>query len=70
MLSDEDRAILDIAGAQWRQAGHQAAAIRDRLGMTPTRFYQRLNHLLDREDALAHDPILVHRLRRIRTRHH
>ena len=55
------------------QAQFQAAnpaAIRERLGMTPTRFYQRLNHLLDREDALAHDPILVHRLRRIRTRHH
>ncbi|GAA3962745.1 DUF3263 domain-containing protein [Gordonia caeni] len=70
MLSTEEQAILDIAGAQWRQAGHQAAAISERLGMTPTRYYQRLNHLLDREDALVHDPILVHRLRRLRTRHH
>jgi hypothetical protein len=34
--------------------------------MSPTEYYQVLNALLDDESALAHDPMLVKRLRRMR----
>jgi hypothetical protein len=34
--------------------------------MSATRYYQVLNALIDREAALAHDPLLVKRLRRLR----
>jgi hypothetical protein len=48
-------------------AGAKEAAIRDDLGMTPVRYYQRLNQIVDTEAALAHDPVNVNRLRRIRS---
>jgi hypothetical protein len=35
--------------------------------MTPTRYYQVLNALVDSPAALATDPLLVKRLRRVRT---
>jgi hypothetical protein len=50
----------------WRYAGAKEAAIRDRFGMSATRYYQVLNALVDRPEALAVDPVLVRRLRRMR----
>ncbi|KAA0942908.1 DUF3263 domain-containing protein [Streptomyces apricus] len=38
------------------------------LGLVPVRYYQVLNALLDTERALAHDPVTVNRLRRVRER--
>jgi len=35
--------------------------------MTATRYYQTLNALIDTDAALAHDPMLVKRLRRLRS---
>jgi hypothetical protein len=54
----------------WRRAGAKETAIRDRFGVTPTRYYQVLNALVDRPDALAAEPLLVGRLRRLRTARH
>ena len=34
--------------------------------MSRPRYYQLLNTLIDRPEALAHDPMLVKRLRRLR----
>jgi hypothetical protein len=51
----------------WRQAGAKETAIRDRFGVPPTRYYQALNALVDRSEALAADPLLVRRLRRVRS---
>lgn len=39
-----------------------------RFGMTPVRYYQRLNQIVAEESALAYDPVTVNRLRRIRAR--
>ncbi|MFD5536902.1 DUF3263 domain-containing protein [Streptomyces sp. NPDC127079] len=41
-------------------------AIREELDLAPVRYYQLLNALLDDERALAHDPVTVNRLRRVR----
>ncbi|WP_042398421.1 DUF3263 domain-containing protein [Streptacidiphilus carbonis] len=65
-LNDRDRAVLALEARAWRTPGAKEAAIREQLGLAPVRYYQVLNGLLDREDALAHDPLLVNRLRRLR----
>ncbi|MFJ8478430.1 DUF3263 domain-containing protein [Kitasatospora sp. NPDC094011] len=65
-LSERDRAVLALEGRQWRTAGAKERAIREELGLSSTRYYQLLNALLDREEALAFAPVLVNRLRRIR----
>lgn len=66
MLTDQQQQILDFEAQWWATAGGKEDAIRDQLAMTPVRYYQQLNQLLDTEAALAHDPVLVNRLRRIR----
>ena len=65
-LSDRDRAILALEARPWRAPGAKEAAVREQLGIAPVRYYQLLNGLLDRPAALAHDPLLVNRLRRLR----
>jgi len=65
-LSDEHVSILTFERQWWRFAGAKEQAIRDEFGMSPTRYYQTLNTLLDSADAMAHDPALVKRLRRLR----
>ena len=58
-LNDRDRAILDFEKKWWRHPGAKEQAIRDELGMPATRYYQLLNALLDRPEALIRDPMLV-----------
>jgi Protein of unknown function (DUF3263) len=65
-LSERDRAILAFERHWWRYAGAKEQAVRDQFGMSATRYYQVLNALIDRPEALAHDPLLVKRLRRLR----
>ena len=65
-LSERDREILALERLWWQYAGAKEQAIRDKFDMSATRYYQVLNALIDREDALAYDPLLVKRLRRLR----
>lgn len=65
-LSDFDRAVLAVEARGWPSPGAKERAIREQLGVSPTRYYQVLNGLLDDRRALAHDPVTVNRLRRIR----
>ncbi|MFJ1703566.1 DUF3263 domain-containing protein [Kitasatospora sp. NBC_00374] len=65
-LSERDRAVLALEARAWRTAGAKERAVREELGISGTRYYQLLNALLDRPEALAHAPVLVNRLRRIR----
>ena len=66
-LSDRDQEILAFERQWWKYAGAKEQAIRDLFDMSATRYYQVLNALLDRPEALAFDPMLVKRLRRLRT---
>lgn len=67
-LTDEEKAILDFEGGPWwKYAGAKESAVRDQFGISATRYYQRLNALIDQPAALAHAPLLVKRLRRLRT---
>ena len=65
-LSRREHEMLTFERQWWRQAGAKETAIRDRFGVPPTRYYQVLNALVDRPEALAVDPLLVRRLRRLR----
>ncbi|SFE13030.1 DUF3263 domain-containing protein [Blastococcus tunisiensis] len=65
-LSRREHEMLTFERQWWRRPGAKETAIRDRFGVTPTRYYQVLNTLVDRPDALAADPVLVRRLRRLR----
>ena len=65
-LSDRDREILEFERQWWKYAGAKEQAIRDLFDMSATRYYQVLNTLVDRPEALAADPMLVKRLRRLR----
>jgi hypothetical protein len=65
-LSVRDREILAFERQWWKYAGAKEQAVRDLFDMSSTRYYQVLNSLIDRPEALAHDPMLVKRLRRMR----
>ena len=65
-LSDLEMKILEFERSWWRYAGAKESAIKELFDITPTRYYQILNDLIDREDALLASPILVKRLRRLR----
>jgi hypothetical protein len=58
--------MLTFERQWWRSAGAKETAIREQFGMTPTRYYQVLNALVDRPEAIAANPLLVRRLRRLR----
>jgi hypothetical protein len=66
MLTDRDRAILDFERGWWQLPTSKSAGIREHLHLSPTRYYQVLSALLDDPDAAAYDPLVVHRLRRVR----
>ncbi|MFI5958443.1 DUF3263 domain-containing protein [Cryptosporangium sp. NPDC051539] len=65
-LTERELAILAFERQWWQYAGAKEQAIRDQFSMSATRYYQLLNALIDRHDALVHDPMLVKRLRRVR----
>jgi hypothetical protein len=65
-LSERDQEILAFERQWWKYAGAKEQAIRDLFDMSATRYYQVLNALLDSPAALAADPMLVKRLRRMR----
>jgi hypothetical protein len=65
-LSDRDREIIAFERQWWKYAGAKEQAIRELFDMSATRYYQVLNMLIDSPIALAADPMLVKRLRRLR----
>ena len=65
-LSERDRQVLEFERQWWKYAGAKEQAVRELFDMSATRYYQLLNALIDSPAALAHDPMLVKRLRRMR----
>ncbi|MET8814007.1 DUF3263 domain-containing protein [Streptomyces sp. NPDC004549] len=65
-LGPREQAILALERRSFAGPGAKERAIREQLGLTPVHYYQLLNALLDDERALAHDPVTVNRLRRVR----
>ena len=65
-LSARDREVLAFERQWWKYAGAKEQAVRELFDMSATRYYQVLNALIDTPEALAFDPMLVKRLRRMR----
>jgi hypothetical protein len=65
-LTDREAAILAFERQWWRHAGAKEKAIREEFGLSAARYYQLLGALIDRPEALRHDPMLVKRLLRLR----
>ena len=65
-LTELEVRILDFEKSWWKHAGAKESAIKELFDMKPPAYYQLLNNLIDREDALLAAPMLVKRLRRIR----
>ncbi len=65
-LTRREHDILSFERQWWKYAGAKEEAIKELFSMSATRYYQVLNALVDRPEALAADPMLVKRLRRLR----
>ena len=66
-LTERESEILSFERQWWKYAGAKEQAVRDLFDLSATRYYQVLNALIDRPEALVHDPMLVKRLRRLRS---
>jgi len=65
-LTRREYDVLAFERQWWKYAGAKEEAIKELFSMSATRYYQVLNTLVDRPEALAADPMLVKRLRRLR----
>lgn len=65
-LDPRHRDVLDFERAWWKHPGPKERAVRERFGLSPARYHQLLNRAVDLPEALAYDPMLVRRLRRLR----
>ena len=65
-LTTDQLAMLELERSWWKHPGAKEAHVRERFDASITRYYQALNALIDDPAALAHDPMTVKRLRRLR----
>ncbi len=65
-LTERDQQVLAFERQWWKYTGAKEQAIRELFDLSATRYYQVLNALIDSPAALAHDPMLIKRLRRMR----
>ncbi|WP_285662219.1 DUF3263 domain-containing protein [Actinorhabdospora filicis] len=60
--------VLRFEKAWWKRPGVKEQKIREVFGWTLTQYYQRLNALVERPEAMAAEPRVVRRLQRMRAR--
>ncbi len=65
-LTPHERTMLDFEREWWMLGGRKDDLIRSRLRMSPSTYYRGVQALIEREAALAYDPLTVKRLRRQR----
>jgi hypothetical protein len=70
-LTERERAVLDFEGSWWREhiGTKKQTAISRALGISSSRYYTLLMHLVERQEAFRYDPLVVARLRRRRRKH-
>ena len=66
LLAERERAVLSVERSWWLTDRSKETAIRADLAMTPSTAYRLLHDVIDRDRALAYDPLVVLRLRRAR----
>jgi len=65
-LTAQELGVLEFERQSWKLPVAKEHAIREALDLSGPQYYQILNALIDRQEALAIDPLLVKRLRRMR----
>lgn len=65
-LTDDERTLLSIEKSFWQYAGIKEQVVRERLGISMVTFYQRLNAMLSDPRTEAAEPVIIHRLQRLR----
>jgi hypothetical protein len=65
-LSERERAILDFERGWCKEVGSKAEAVRDRFGLSSSRYYQLLARIVDSAEADVYDPLVARRIRRMR----
>ncbi|MBI4728300.1 MAG: DUF3263 domain-containing protein [Acidobacteria bacterium] len=65
-MTDREREMLAFEREWWKHPGPKEREVRDRFGMSATRYYQVLSRLIEEPEALMIEPMLVRRLRRQR----
>jgi hypothetical protein len=65
-LSGLETRVLEFERHWWKYAGAKESSIKELFDMAPPAYYQLLNNLIDRPEALLAQPMLVKRLRRLR----
>lgn len=66
-LTLREQEILAFERQWWKYAGAKEQAVRELFDLSATRYYQVLNAILDKPAAMEADPLLVKRLRRLRS---
>jgi hypothetical protein len=66
-LTAREHEILAFERQWWKYAGAKEQAIRELFDMSATRYYQLLNNLIEKQEAILADPMLIKRLRRQRS---
>ena len=64
--SELDLRLLDFEREWWRYGASKESGVKENFGISLSQYYERLNHLIDSDEALAAQPLLVKRLRRLR----
>lgn len=59
--------MLAFEKLRWNHQGAKATAVHDVFGLTLTEYYQRVNQMIDKPEALTEEPALVLRLQRLRS---
>ena len=67
-LTERERTLLEFEGNWWTLDDAKDELIRARFSCSLDEYYQELNRLLEVPAALAHDPLVVRRLLRLRDR--
>lgn len=67
-LSERDIAIIEFERTSWQLPGSKEAAIRQRFGLSSSRYYQLRDNLLESREALQYDPLVIRRLLRLRNK--
>jgi hypothetical protein len=63
-LTDRERKVLDVERDWWVTSPSKRHAIEERLGLSTGAYYGVLRRLADSAEAVAYDPLVIHRLRR------
>lgn len=65
-LTELGQSILAFERQWWKWPGAKERAIRELFDLSPSRYYQLLNALVEQPAARRYDPMLIKRLRRVR----